>query len=306
MVNERWIIETKSTKETKNTELKESIRIFPNSTSEEFDTEEKLREYLSNVLPTRKLQGKYNFHKFRSVRNISAGTIALFRFQDRIVGFASVAKRPVLTSPGSRYEGHMIIDTSSIRLLDKNLSIERLEEIINHEKKLHFGKNYKTGRGYTELPEKYNKAIMDELNRLPGNDGAHFNETELDDRVAGEDLDEIKERLKNYESPKSKEYYGKVTSRDQLIISELKRVRNYKCQLCGLGIKTKSAYPYVEGAHIVPKSKEGSEAPWNILILCPNHHKEFDRGDRSDIERTKHAYSFRLNGREFSVSLEIV
>ena len=306
MVNERRMLEMKSTKETKNTERKESIRIFPNSTAEEFETEEELREYLSNELPTRKPQGKYNFHKFRSVKNISAGTVALFRFQDRIVGFATVAERPVLTSPGSYYEGHMIIETSSIRLLSKNLSIKRLEEIINHEKSLHFKNNYKTGRGYTELPQKYNKSIMAELNRLSGNDDAYFNETELDDRVAGENLDEIKKRLMEYDSPKSKEYYGKVISRDELIISELKRIRNYSCQLCGLGIKTKSGRPYVEGAHIVPKSKKGSEAPWNILILCPNHHKEFDLGDREDIEKTKDSYSFHLNGKEYVVNLGIV
>jgi len=40
------------------------------------------------------------------------------------------------------------------------------------------------------------------------------------------------------------------------------------CDICG--------HIGVEMAHIIPKSKGGSDAVNNILFLCPNHHKAFD------------------------------
>ncbi|MBU0559050.1 MAG: HNH endonuclease [Bacteroidetes bacterium] len=44
---------------------------------------------------------------------------------------------------------------------------------------------------------------------------------------------------------------------------------------------------YIEAAHIKPKHKKSKETPENILILCPNHHKEFDFGRRIIREHNK-------------------
>ncbi|MFH2029353.1 MAG: HNH endonuclease [Bacteroidota bacterium] len=43
----------------------------------------------------------------------------------------------------------------------------------------------------------------------------------------------------------------------------------------------------MEAAHIKPKHKKSKETPENILILCPNHHKEFDFGRRIIREHNK-------------------
>lgn len=90
------------------------------------------------------------------------------------------------------------------------------------------------------------------------------------------------------------EYY----KRDTKAIAELKINRNEKCQLCRYS-------NYVEAAHIKPKSEGGSEKPSNILILCPNHHKEFDYGKREIIEHNENYIKFKLDDKEYCVDLRI-
>jgi predicted restriction endonuclease len=51
-----------------------------------------------------------------------------------------------------------------------------------------------------------------------------------------------------------------------------------KCQICGKKIKLKND-DYSEAHHIKPLGKHnGPDTSNNIIILCPNHHVEFDYG----------------------------
>ena len=49
--------------------------------------------------------------------------------------------------------------------------------------------------------------------------------------------------------------------------------------------------------------KTGAETPDNILILCPNHHKEFDLGNKIIIERASDTIIFNLNNTEYIIDL---
>lgn len=119
--------------------------------------------------------------------------------------------------------------------------------------------------------------------------------------------DEIIKELKNLgpQTPELIEIKGKTYKRDNKIIAQLKNIRNYKCQICGIIIQKKNKDFYIEAAHIKMKSKKGPETPDNILILCPNHHKEFDYGDREIIEHTKRSIIFKMNGKKFEIDLEL-
>jgi predicted restriction endonuclease len=75
--------------------------------------------------------------------------------------------------------------------------------------------------------------------------------------------------------------------------------------MCGTSILKKDGSFYVEAAHITEKKHKGPESPDNILILCPNHHKEFDFGNKKIIDRTKEKLYFELNGRKYNISLEL-
>jgi len=101
------------------------------------------------------------------------------------------------------------------------------------------------------------------------------------------------------------EIRGKSYKRDNRTIAFLKILRNFKCQLCETSILKKDGSFYVEASHITAKHKKGSELPTNILILCPNHHKEFDYAKREIIKRTNEEIIFKLNDREYKVNLKL-
>jgi predicted restriction endonuclease len=50
---------------------------------------------------------------------------------------------------------------------------------------------------------------------------------------------------------------------------------------------------------------KGCETPDNLMILCPNHHKEFDYGDVKIIKHTKDYIEFSMNEEFYNVDLSI-
>ncbi len=98
----------------------------------------------------------------------------------------------------------------------------------------------------------------------------------------------------NPKMPQEIVFSGKTFKRDNKTITYLKRLRDFKCQICGIKIPKKDRGFYIEAAHITRKSEHGLETPKNILILCPNHHKEFDYGDLKIIERSKRLLVVRV------------
>lgn len=101
------------------------------------------------------------------------------------------------------------------------------------------------------------------------------------------------------------EYKGQTYKRDNKTIAQLKILRHFKCQICDSNILKKDGSLYVEAAHIKRKSEKGTEMPNNILILCPNHHKEFDLGNKKIIAQTDKGISFDLNGKRYDLRLNL-
>ncbi len=66
--------------------------------------------------------------------------------------------------------------------------------------------------------------------------------------------------------------------RDTKIVKELKELYQNKCQICWNTIKIKDNLYYSEWHHIKPLWKDYNwpDIKENIIILCPNHHAEFD------------------------------
>ena len=89
--------------------------------------------------------------------------------------------------------------------------------------------------------------------------------------------------------------------RDFEMTEAIKKDRGYECQVCQMCILRKNKLPYVEAAHIIPKSEGGNETPDNIMILCPNHHKEFDMGDRNIISHNASKIVAKVNGKTWPV-----
>jgi len=67
--------------------------------------------------------------------------------------------------------------------------------------------------------------------------------------------------------------------RDSKLGRQLKKLYDYKCQVCELQINTEAGF-YAEAAHIKPvvAPHNGPDLLENLLCLCPNHHLMFDKG----------------------------
>ncbi len=59
----------------------------------------------------------------------------------------------------------------------------------------------------------------------------------------------------------------------------VKRLHNYRCQICSYTIQKADQTFYCEAHHIRPLGRHsGPDLPSNILCVCPNHHAELDLG----------------------------
>lgn len=89
------------------------------------------------------------------------------------------------------------------------------------------------------------------------------------------------------------------------LIRKVKEKVGYRCQFpgCGVRIKTKNGY-YAEAAHIVAVRDGGVTDAGNLVVLCPNHHKEFDHGELSIVRCTKKKVEGVLNGKKFEINFK--
>jgi putative restriction endonuclease len=125
---------------------------------------------------------------------------------------------------------------------------------------------------------------------------------ELTDEKRKKLIDELKSLSPS--TPRKIVINGKTYERDNKTIATLKVLRD-KCQICGKYVLKKNGEHYVEAAHIKSKCKMGPETPENILILCPNHHKEFDLGDRNIINSSTDQIVFDLNGSRYDIDMSL-
>lgn len=94
--------------------------------------------------------------------------------------------------------------------------------------------------------------------------------------------------------------------RDEKLVREMKRLYNDTCQLCGDRRLQGDEIGYSYVHHIKPLAKQrgGRDVPENVIILCPNHHDDFDNGvltvDPDTLEIT-HAYEAVLTGETVTV-----
>lgn len=68
--------------------------------------------------------------------------------------------------------------------------------------------------------------------------------------------------------------------RDTKIARYVKRLYDYKCQLCNYTIELPNGKKYAESHHIIPLGAphNGPDVCENVLCVCPNHHAELDYG----------------------------
>ena len=151
--------------------------------------------------------------------------------------------------------------------------------------------------------------LLDHVWYIPGNQVSKDKAEGIEALLIYDKLDreKIRQELKS-SNPRATEYEeinGIRFKRDIVTVTKLNNLREFKCQMCGTRIEKKDGTFYAEGAHIKPKREGCPETPDNILILCPNHHKEFDLGKREVLEHNSEYVRFLLNGKEYRISLVV-
>lgn len=117
-------------------------------------------------------------------------------------------------------------------------------------------------------------------------------------------LQELHNKMLLVEPEKRIKEVEKILRKDREIVDLLKKIANYRCQFphCNSNIPTKKGLNYVEVAHIHPVFTGGQSVLGNLLVLCPNHHKEFDLGKLIILEQNIETISGVLNEISFKIN----
>jgi predicted restriction endonuclease len=75
----------------------------------------------------------------------------------------------------------------------------------------------------------------------------------------------------------------------------LKEKYNNNCQICSIELKISKIEKYSEVHHIWPLGKDGKDNFNNMLVLCPNHHTQFDTAFIG-FNKNKHMEIVDING----------
>lgn len=95
-------------------------------------------------------------------------------------------------------------------------------------------------------------------------------EYKIDENVKRDFLEDIDVQENEIESN-----YNEKIKRYQKIVKMLKEKYEHKCQVCGHTFLMDNGKNYCEAHHIKMLSKDGSQAPENVIILCADHHRMF-------------------------------
>jgi HNH endonuclease len=76
--------------------------------------------------------------------------------------------------------------------------------------------------------------------------------------------------------------------RDPAVRKKVKTRASGVCEYCGRpGFLDVDGQPYLECHHIITLAKQGRDKPWNVIALCPEHHREAHFGQLAEqLEKT--------------------
>lgn len=114
------------------------------------------------------------------------------------------------------------------------------------------------------------------------------------------------ERVPDITTPNRSEVTRNRIIRNSRVVRNLKESYEHRCQVCG-DRRERRDQGYAEGHHLRPLGKPhiGPDQSKNVLILCPNHHADFDNGmvrvDPDTLELS-HAYEDELDGTKLELA----
>ena len=116
-------------------------------------------------------------------------------------------------------------------------------------------------------------------------------------------------RAVDSDPPARTEYTTARTIRDTKLSAMAKELYDHRCQLCGDRRESRDGSAYAEAHHVKPLGDphRGPDTADNLLVLCPNHHADFDYGRvRVDPDSllVEHAFDDDVDGTVLTVDAE--
>jgi predicted restriction endonuclease len=163
-------------------------------------------------------------------------------------------------------------------------------------------------QGFTKVASERVGRLRDEFGTLSA---ALFDDPPADNTATETEQIDPRNAAAGVQQPK--EVHTQITRkiRDTDTANELKELYGYACQLCGETRQREQNLPYAEAHHIHPlgDTPPGPDTKSNILILCPNHHSDFDYGQIKivDLETFEiaHAYEQAVDGNTLTVNHDL-
>lgn len=149
----------------------------------------------------------------------------------------------------------------------------------------------------------FSKILRSYINEIKENDESFNKELILKQEI----LQKLNDKMMLIKPERKVQEMERLIRNDSKIVQLIKELAGYKCQFpkCNSHIPNinDNGINYVEVAHIKPVSKEGQSILRNLIVLCPNHHKEFDLGERKISKENTEIISGTLNGKHFTIKL---
>lgn len=131
--------------------------------------------------------------------------------------------------------------------------------------------------------------------------------TEADKKIITSSLETDYESIINAEDPSATidKRLGVVNRRifDRKIPDELKKLYNYRCQICGATAMTMYSVDVSEAHHIAYFTKSLNNNSNNIVILCPDHHRIVHKA-HAVFDHQTHIFTYD-NSKTESLSLNL-
>lgn len=105
------------------------------------------------------------------------------------------------------------------------------------------------------------------------------------------------------ERPVTSRYESLKIERDSSLVTQLKRDRGSKCQICGFTFKKLDGTDYCEVHHLESLADGGLDVAANCVVLCANCHRRFHYGVVRVVSHTAHHLVVCIDGDKYICNL---
>lgn len=302
------------------------ICIFKLSREEEFPNG--IEEVIIWIAEKSKGEAKYHFRE-KKPRELSIGSIVLFSIEGKIVGEGIVSqsirptpsdmRRQLKEASGYDYPYYTMFKPSSLITYKRFPTTSKVMEKTN----LTFGRVFTYVRKWEQYHSILELANSSSIKKKKTQDllalEAAFEEPQFDaiEEAIQPDVESLSaEKVKELIATRDTRNKGKgdfkrnqtrrIYSRDPVLSALLKRMYADTCQIntCQANFRLDHGF-FTETHHIIPRHKKGEDTSSNILVLCPNHHKLFDKSTVRIIERTRTLVTLDVSGEEIQADVRL-